>query len=211
LRATAVASFVAALLLVALFALALPVASEMQVLETSLDPQAVFGFLHVNAVHVMIMYSTDNLFTVAYTTAFAGLGLYLLPRHRAPALLGMGLALLTSASDLVENALTIALARAAMAGQVPEGWTHLALNMLAQLKFLWVYAAAPLFAIGLWAADGAGAPRRLERAVAVLFLAFPVIGVFAPISAALGLLRIAWMLVLLVAGGGLLWRAAAGR
>lgn len=202
LRAGALGSFAAALLLAVQFGIATGLGSDLILLETSFDAARLNAFLQTHASTVIHLMIADNLFVVAYTTSFVALALYGKTRQRLFAIVALGLALLTSASDFTENALTIALARAAMDGVAPENGWLLGLQLLAQLKWMWIYAGVTLFAVTLWDAT------RFARVVAILFLLFPLIGVMAPASVALGLLRIVWMFVLLIAGGLFLWRAS---
>lgn len=205
LRAGALGSFAAALLLAVQFGIAAGLGSDLILLETSFDAARLSAFLQSNASTVINLMIADNLFVVAYTTSFVALALYGMTRQRLFALAGLGFALLTAASDFTENALTIALARAAMNGVALESSWLLGLQLLAQLKWMWIYAGVTLYAVSLWDAT------RFARVVAILFLLFPLIGVMAPASVALGLLRIVWMLVLLIAGGIFLWRRSSQR
>jgi hypothetical protein len=202
LRAGALGSFAAAILLAAQFGIATGLGSDLILLETAFDAARLTAFLQIHAPTVTNLMIADNLFVVAYTTSFVALAFYAKTRQRLFAWVALGFALLTSASDITENALTISLARAALSGVALETNWLLGLQMLAQWKWMWIYVGVTLFAVTLWDAT------RRARVMAILFLLFPLIGVMAPASVMLGLLRIAWMFVLLLAGGIFLWHVA---
>ena len=202
LRAGALGSFAAAVLLALQFGIAAGLGSDLILLETSLDAARVTAFLQTHAATVINLMIADNLFVVAYTLSFVGLTLYAVTRQRLFAVTALVFALLTSASDITENALTISMARAAMGGVALETNWLMVLQILAQWKWMWIYVGVTLFAVTLW--DNS----RGARVVAILFLIFPLIGVMAPASITLGLLRIVWMFVLLIAGGIFLWRVS---
>lgn len=202
LRAGALGSFAAAILLGVQFVIASGLGSDLTLMETSLDAARVTVFLQTHAPVMINLMVTDNLFVVAYTVSFVGLGVYAVTRQRLFAMTALGFALLTSAFDLSENALTIALARAAESSVPLELNWLLALQILGQLKWMWIYVGVTLFAVTIWDAT------RRGRAVAILFLVFPLIGVMAPASVLFGLARIVWMFVLLIAGGIFLWQGA---
>lgn len=204
LRAGALGSFTAAILLAVQFVIASGLGSDLTLMETSLDAARVTVFLQTQAPVMINLMVTDNLFVVAYTLSFVGLGVYAATRQQWFAVAALGFALLTSAFDLTENALTIALARAAEIGvPLEKNWLP-ALQILGQLKWMWIYVGVTLFAVTLWDAT------RRGRAVAILFLIFPLIGVMAPASVMFGLARIAWMFVLLITGGIFLWSKSSG-
>lgn len=205
LRAGAGASFLAAALLVIQMGIASALGSELILLETSLTPARVSAFLQTNATVIINLMIADNLFVVAYTVGLLGLVWYAKARQRIFAFAALLFVLLTAASDFTENSLTIVLTRLSASGSAVEINYLVALQMLAQLKFLWIYVAVALFAVLLWD------ETRLGRVVAILFLLFPLIGVLAPASVTFALLRIVWMLVLLVAGGIFLWRRSGQR
>jgi hypothetical protein len=96
--------------------------------------------------------------------------------------------------------LTVALTQLALGGATPGAVPLLGLQILAQLKYLWIYVALALLAPVLWQ-DG-----REGRIVTILFLLFPIIGVAGIALPSLVLLRVVWMFVLLVSGGVFLWR-----
>jgi len=202
LRAGAIGAFVAAGLLVAQFVIGAGLASGLVLLASSFEVAQISAFLRSNAATLTLLMATDDLFVVGYSVAFIGIALYVLTRNRLLALVGLAFALLTSAVDFTENSLTIVLIRMAVGGAALQTGQLLALQILGQLKYLWIFAGGTLFAIGIWDKP------RLHRAVPILFWIFPLIGAFAMLNAVGELLRIFWMLLLLVAGGILLWRVS---
>ena len=78
----------------------------------------------------------------------------------------------------------------------------LILNIVTQMKYLGANGAVALFGIGIWN------ERWLNRIAAVLFWLFVPINVLAFISAPMASARTLGMLVLLIVGTLVLWRAA---
>ena len=201
LRAGAMGSFIAAGLLVVQFIIGSVIGTNLGILDMSFNLAHISAFLQMQEIPMTLLMVTDNLFVVAYTVAFVGLAFYLLPRNRLLALVALGFALLTSATDFTENSLTIVMTRAAANGATLESGWLLVLQILAQLKYLWIYVAVTLFAIGIWDKP------RMHRIVAVLFWLFPILGIGAAFSVAATMTRVLWMFVLLIAGGIFLWRS----
>jgi hypothetical protein len=201
-RAGALSSLIAAGLLGVQIAIGAGLGSDLMLLETSPEMARVAAYLQTHAATLTQLMAVDDLFVVAYSVGFVGIALYLTPRNRLFALVGLGFALLTSASDFTENSLTIVLTRAATGGVSLQMEWLMALQVLTQLKYLWIFAGGTLFAIGIWDKP------IMHRALAVLFCLFPVIGALAMVSVTGALLRILWMLGLLLAGAYFLWRAA---
>ncbi|MBI4674794.1 MAG: hypothetical protein HY741_24375 [Chloroflexi bacterium] len=204
-RAGAIGAFVAAGFLVVQFAIGSTLGSDLILLESSFDVARVAAFLQAHAATLTQLMVADDLFVIGYSVSFVGIALYLAPRNRLLALVGLGLALLTSATDFTENSLTIALTRLATQGATLQADWLLVLQILGQLKYLWIFAGGTLSAIGIWN------ERRMNRAVAILFWLFPLVGAFAMLNVTGALLRIFWMLVLLLAGGIFLWRESGQR
>src|SRR5207249_989237 len=132
------------------FIIAIPFASEFGILERSIAPNALATFLQAHARQLRWLMATDDAFVIAYTTAFAGIAALLWTRSRLLAALGLGFALLTSVSDLIENSLTLALLAVATNSRTPEIAPLVILNIVTQLKSLWILIAATLFAIAIW-------------------------------------------------------------
>ena len=200
LRAGALGSFIAAGLLAVQFVIASGLGSDLILVETSADTLRISAFLRLQSSNMINLMVVDNLFVVAYVTTFLGFAGYVLTRSRLIAIVALGFALLTALFDLTENAWTIVLTRTAVFADVELNALQL-LQMLAQLKWACIYVGVTLFAIAIWD------DTRRARVVAILFLIFPVLGVMAPASVALAILRLLWMFVLLIGGGIFLWRA----
>ncbi|HID62792.1 MAG TPA: hypothetical protein EYP49_08670 [Anaerolineae bacterium] len=201
-RWSAAAGLLAAMLVVVMFAIGLSVGPDLAVLEQSATPTQ-FGTVadrHAGAIQTMMV--VDNLFVVAYVTAFVGLAALVRPRAPLAATVGLGFALLTALLDFTENSLTLHLVQGHLRGLKVEPGRLAILSVVDQVKFLSVYLAIALFASGLWE------PKPLNRVMVVLSLIFPLIGGLAPISAVAATLRVLWMIPLLVCGALLLWRRA---
>lgn len=202
-RAGALGSWLAAGLLLLQAVIATGLGSDFILLETSFDTARVAAFLQARAASVTQLMVVDDLFVIAYSVAFVGIAMVLLPRSRLLALTALGFALLTSATDFTENSFTVVMTRVAAGGGALQTEWLMLLQIFAQLKYLWIFVGVSLFAIGIWN------KTRMHRAVAVLFWLFPVLGIFAILCVSAALLRVFWMLVLLIAGGIFLWRKAA--
>lgn len=105
LRWSAAAGLLAALLVVVMLAIGLSVGPDLAVLEqpaTTIQFGTVVG-RHAGAIQAMMV--VDNLFVVAYVTAFLGLAALVRPRAPLAATIGLGFALLTALFDFAENSL----------------------------------------------------------------------------------------------------------
>jgi hypothetical protein len=199
-RAGAIGSFIAAGLLLLQAVIGMGLGSDFILLETSFDTTRIAQFLQTHATPMTQMMVSDDLFVVAYTVAFVGLAMYLLPQNRLLAIVALGFALITTATDFTENSFTVVMTRVAASGGTLQAEWIMLLQILSQLKYLWIFVGVSLFAIGIWN------KTLLHRVVAMLFWLFPILGVFAILSVSAALLRVFWMLVLLIAGGIFLWR-----
>ena len=202
LRWSAAANLLAALLVMIMVAIGLGVGSDLAVLEQPTTPTQFGAVADCHATAIQAMMVVDNLFVVAYVTAFVGLAALVRPRAPLAATIGLGFALLTALLDFTENSLTLHLVQGHLKGLGIEP-DHLAvLSMVGQVKFLSVYPAVALFASGLCE------PKPLNRVMVVLSLVFPLIGALALVNVVAAALRVLWMIPLLVCGALLLWRQA---
>jgi hypothetical protein len=119
----------------------------------------------------------------------------LLPRGRAVALLALVLALGTALTDLAENSLTLAAVQQVVQGQPLETGQLVVLFWLGQMKYLLIYVAALLFAVGVWETGWLG------KVFAGLLVLFVLVGVGSIAVEALVLVKVFWMFLLLVWGG----------
>lgn len=200
-RIGALAAFAAALLLALQFVIALGIGNDFTLISKSVDPARMTAFFATHADALARLMASDDAFALAYAIAFIALALYLMPRARLLATLALLFALATAVTDWAENSLTLAAVQTAAQNQMLEANTLLVLFWLGQMKYLLIYPAALLFAIGIWD-DG-----RAGRIFAILLLLFPAIGIASIAVDALRLAQVLWMFVLLFAGGFFLWRA----
>ena len=197
----AVAAFTAAFLLVVQFVIALGMGGDLALLSRSGDPARVTIFFQNQARALTLLMTADDGFAIAYAIAFIVLAFYIMPRSKLLAGLALSFALLTALFDLAENSLTIVLVEAVTFKQPVTTPALLLLLWLGQMKYLAIYLAAVLFAIGIWGHGSVG------KIFAVFLLLFPLIGLAAISVEVLTLLQVLWMFVLLVTGGIFLWRA----
>lgn len=195
LRSGAFAAFAAAFLLAWQFVIALNIGSEMELISRSVDPVRMTAFFQANARAVTQLMTADDGFAIAYAVAFVGLAVFLLPRSRVIALLALVFALATALTDLAENSLTLAAVQTVVQGQPLEGSALVLLFWLGQIKYLLIYVAALLLAMGVWEAG------KMGKVLAILFALFPLIGLAAIAVETLVLFKVLWMFVLLIAGG----------
>lgn len=154
---------------------------------------------------VMVM-ALDNLFVIAYTGAFLGAAALVWSRARVYGAAGLLFALLLALLDLTENAVTVDVTHAVLAGApIPELETVL-LNLLEQVKYASGGLAVAFFAIAILLARPA--TLGLRALTAALYLIFPLINALTLALPATKPLLILWMLLMLLASAILLWRSA---
>lgn len=194
-RSGAFAAFGAALLLGWQFLIARGFSDDISLLSKSVDPARMTTFFQADARPMTHLMAADDGFAIAYALAFVALAAYLMPRARLLGTLAFVFALGTALTDLSENSLYLAAVETVSQNQPLPGGMLVVLFWLGQIKYLSIYLAALLFAIGVWEAGAAG------RIFAILLLLFPVIGIVSIAIEALMLVKVLWMLVLLIAGG----------
>lgn len=200
-RSGAIAAFAAALLLVGQFVLALGIGNDYVLISKSVDPARMTPFLSTHGGALTQVMTLDDGFAIAYGVAFVALALYVMPRAKGLALVALVFALTTMLTDLAENSLTLGAVQTVAQGQIPDANVLLILFWLGQIKYLAIYFAGILFAVGVWDAGRAG------KIFGVLLLVFPLIGIASISIEALKIVQVLWMLVMLIAGGIFLWRA----
>lgn len=199
-RIGAVAAFVAALLLAIQFVIGVGIGNDFALMSKTLDPARMTVFFQAHADALIALMTADDAFALAYAIAFIALALYLLPRAKWLAMLALVFALATALTDWAENSLTLAAVQIAAQKQTLDANILLVLFWLGQLKYLLIYPAALLFAVGIWE-DG-----RAGKIFAVSLVLFPIIGIVGIASELFELLKVLWMLALLLAGGIFMWR-----
>lgn len=202
-RTGALAALVAAVCLVFQVVIAVGLGSDIALLGKSLDVARITAFYRDHAPALTLLMTSDDLFAVAYMVAFVALSYYVGVRSRLLGGVGLLFALLTAVADLTENSLTLAAVDTVTQAQTLDGSLLLTLYLLGQLKFLFIYVGGALFAVGMWDKSWR------NRIVAILFVVFPLIGLPGIVVPQLAVLKIAWMLVLLIAGGLFLVRVNA--
>jgi hypothetical protein len=162
--------------------------SYAEILRPAGDPEP--------ARRTILVHALDNLFLAAYTGVFAGFAALLWPRTRFLAGLGLSFALGLAVLDIVENAVVVQLARAALLDtQISRSQIGL-LGLLTQVKYAFGGTAMVFFAAGLWQAGLI--PRWQTALVSLAFLGFSVINALQVVRPGLAGLLIVWMLILLV-------------
>lgn len=196
----AVASFVAAGLLLAMIVVGIAAGAEVASLEHPQSAEQASRTLSRQSETIRLMMVIDDLFVIAYAVAFIGLGALVRLRASWLGVAGLIVGLLAAGFDFGENSLTLGLIAGIEAGLALTPGHLLLLNWVGLIKFLLAYLALTLFALGLWDRPA------LNRLTAGLTLLFPVIGVVGQVNLTAGLLRVLWMLPLLLLAGLLLWR-----
>ncbi len=137
--------------------------------------------------------------------AFIGAAALVWHRARIFGAVGLAAALLTAQLDVLENAISVDIARTVLA-DLPVALDRInTLGVLAQVKYASAAAALVFFAIAILIVSPGG--RRLSLGVAVLFGLFPVANALAVVNPALVLLVVGWMFIMLLASAVLLWRS----
>ena len=207
-RAGAIAGAAAVILLVVMIAVGLQIGPDLANLEGSLSPMLVAELFANSSGKLRGLMALDDIFALAYVIAFIGLEVY--ARRRAPliAAIGLGFALATGTLDWLENSITLGLISYVLSKLAlntppliaPE--QLLGLNIVTQMKFLCASVAIALFGIGIWS------HAILNRIAVILFWLFVPINALAFISPPMASVRMLGMLVLLIVGTVVLWRAA---
>ncbi len=202
-RAGALASFAGAGILVLMAVVGFSAGDQLAQMGT---PDAFAGMLPAAARAVTIVMALDNLFVIAYTAAFTAAAVLVWERARFFGVVGLGYMLLTGVLDLIENALTVYLGRAALFGDaIPPGQLA-ALSLLEQVKYASAAVGMGALAIALLIALPG---NRLGQFLGAAFFLFGAVNALAVYNPPFGLLRVLLMLVMLGLAGALLWREAA--
>ena len=202
-RVGAVFAFAGALILVAMVVVGGPIGEQMAAFGQPGTPEAYAAMLQPVASTLITVMALDNVFLIAYTGTFIAAAALVWPRARLLAAAGLGFAGLLAVLDVIENALTVNMARAALAGVAIQPWEVSALAAVEQVKYASAALALVFFAAGILIALPG---RRFPAIVAGMFVLFPVVNGLTVIDRAATPLLLLWMLVLLLAGGVLLWR-----
>jgi hypothetical protein len=180
------------------------IGGSISLLCKSVHPEELTRFFREHASALTALMASDDAFAVSYAIAFIALALYLMPRERMLAIPVLVLTLATTVVDLMENSMTLAGVAAATQNTPIEMGLPVTLFLMSQMKFLLIYVAGLLIAIGVWG-DG-----TVGRALSVLLVLFVLVGTVSIAVEGLVLVKVAWMFLRLGAGGYFLWRAAGG-
>lgn len=150
--------------------------------------------------HALGFFGADSLFVLSYLLVFVGLYGVTVDHARPFALLALGLGIFTGLMDATENALFISYALAAKNGMTLTNPDIPFLYVLTNLK--WMGAFGTLYAFGLVF------PRAswLERMIAILMLAFPLVGVLGVANPGLIVVRGLFFLIGMPLFAGYFWR-----
>lgn len=210
LKAGAAAAAAGALLILVMVVIGASAGSAMAELDQPLAQGAQTAMLRPHAGTIIRVLAVDNLFLIAYTGAFIGAAALVWGGARLLAAAGLGFALLTALLDLIENAIIIHLARAALAEvgvqAAQETAITLGISAIGQVKYAGAGAGLVFFGLALLVVKPAG--RRLRLAAVLLFLLFPGVNALALVDPELGLMRVAWMFLMLIVSAFLLWKSA---
>ncbi|MCB9453757.1 MAG: hypothetical protein H6672_20190 [Anaerolineaceae bacterium] len=134
-------------------------------------------------------FGADSLFVLSYLLVFTGLYAVTAEKARAFALVGLGAGVFTALMDATENAFYIVYAQGVQKGVPLTDPALPFIFILTNLK--WMGAFAALYAFGVVF------PRRslLEWVIAVIMLAFPLVGVLGVANTSLILVRGLFFLV----------------
>jgi len=192
LRVGAWSAALAALCLAIQFAIGASIGAALADLN-SLAPGKVTALLATHGESIKWLYMFDDIFPLLYATAFIGLAEYL--RERAPAFARIALVfgLLTATADWFENSIVLSLTMLVQAAGAIDAAQLFALNIIAQMKYLFAGIAVFLFGVSLWDAS------RVNRAASIIALMFVPVNALAFINGSASLLRLLGMFALLVA------------
>ncbi|HJS28049.1 MAG TPA: hypothetical protein VJ768_00395, partial [Anaerolineales bacterium] len=194
------------ILLVTMAVVGIGAGETLGVLEQpDLDPPYAAA-IRPGADSILVLMALDTLFLVAYSGAFLGAAAAVWKKAAIWGAAGLGFALLTTVLDLSENALTVNIARKALADQEISSGLLTAVNALGYVKYGSASVATAFFAAALLVSMPAS--PRLTRATAALLLLFGVVNAITIAVPAAGLLLVLWMLVVLTASTVLLFNIA---
>ncbi|MDX1436422.1 MAG: hypothetical protein R3335_06415 [Anaerolineales bacterium] len=158
------------------------------------------------AAALLKLMALDSLFLIAYSGAFVGAAAAVWRRAMIWGAVGLGFALLTALLDMSENALTVQIARKALADLEISSGMLTAVSALGFVKYGSASIATASFAAGL--VISMPAPHRLTQVTAILLLLFGLVNAITVAFPAAAALLILWMLVVLVAATIFLWRVS---
>ena len=201
-RAGAVCAAAGSLILIGMMIVGGSATESLGILGKPGTPEQYAAAIRPEAGLLLRVMALDNMFLIAYTGAFIGAAALVWERARLFGAAGLGFAILLALLDVIENSVTVDMARAATGGVPIPGWEIPVLGLLEQVKYASGALALVFFAVGLFVA----LPRsHYAKVVAVLFLFFPVTNAV-KIVGGNALLLVLWMLVMLAASASLLWR-----
>jgi hypothetical protein len=208
-RAGAIAAFAGAVILLAMFVIGSRAASALAIVGLPGAPEQYARALNAGGSALIQVMALDNIFVVAYTFAFIGAAASFRERAKLPAAAGLVFTGLLAGLDLTENALTVQMARSALAGIPVTPGQIAALGILDQVKFACGAAAVIFIAAGMLIA-GSDRPQFTRRVVEV-FMLFGAVNALKVILPSSGLVLVVWMLIMLALGGVYLWGAGSQR
>lgn len=206
LRAGAISALAGVLLLLVMVAVGLPAQAGLAALGSPLSPEALAAIRSQGEGIVRLM-ALDNLFVIAYTGAFLGAAALVWNRSRWFSAAGLLFALLLALLDLSENAVTVDLTRAVLAGVPLPALETVVLSLLEQVKYASGALVVAFFAVAILLARPAS--PALRSLTAVLYLGFPLVNALSLVFPAAKTLLILWMLLMLLASAILLWKSQA--
>ncbi|MBI3741575.1 MAG: hypothetical protein HY257_07450 [Chloroflexi bacterium] len=191
LRVGAWSAALATLCLIIQFAIGLSIGAAIADLS-SYAPNVVVNLIQAQSEKIKWLFMFDDIFPVLYFAAF--IGLYELLRERGGILARIALIFgaLTAVADFFENSNVLGLVGAVGVAQTIAPEKMFALNIIAQMKFLFTSVTVFLFGACLWNES------RLRRAASIVALIFVPVNTLAFIVSGFSLVRIFGMLALLV-------------
>ena len=205
-RAGAWFALAGVLLLVVMALVGLATGSTLGVLDQPIMPQPYGEAIRPAAVSLILVMALDYLFLIAYSGTFVGTAALVWRRAGLWAGLGLGFGLLTALVDISENAITVTIARQALAELAISAGSLQALGVLGQVKYACASLGLVFFAVALLIVRPARRP--LVRGVAGILLTFPIVNSIVVLIPSMGVLLIFWMLLSLVGAALLLWDAS---
>jgi hypothetical protein len=157
---------------------------------------------------LLLLMTFDSLFLIAYSGVFIGAAAAVWSRAAIWGTAGLGFALLTTLLDMSENALTVNIARKALADLEVSSGLLTAVSVLGFVKYGAAAVATAFFAVAILISMPAS--HRLTQVTAILLLLFGLVNAVTVAFPSTGILLILWMLVILGAATVFLWQVSKG-
>ncbi|MHA2252699.1 MAG: hypothetical protein ACXAD7_20210 [Candidatus Kariarchaeaceae archaeon] len=149
---------------------------EATSLDRPNDPEKLKDTVRESELEALIFVTLDTFFIIGYTSLFIGMYLIMRDIHPLVSLIAISFGLITSLSDLIENALLFAFIKGVPLGWEPDTMFYVILWMVSYFIDSCSYVTAVLFGIMLVKSFPRGNNKSI---IGILFLGYALIGFLA--------------------------------